>query len=292
MKEKNLIISIAINITISTIEIVAGLLIGSLAIVSDAVHNFSDVGAMTLSLFAEKASSKKSDTKHTYGYKRTEVLIALLNSVFLLVSIGFIGYETTQRLFHPQLISGGWMLIMAVVAFIGNSIATKLLHERSRESINMRSAFLHSLQDALFAGGVILAAILILLFNWQWADAVISLALSVYLFKEAIVIILQTVHISMEGVPSSLDIDKLKQDLLSISGIQIVNDLHVWNTGSKDIILTAHIVAKLEDDSEYATKLRDIHNVIYSKYNIIHSTIQLLTPRASNKLKDIDKHCS
>ena len=292
MKEKNLIISIAINIVISSIEIIAGLLIGSLAIVSDAVHNFSDVGAMTLSLFAEKASSKKSDTKHTYGYQRTEVLIALLNSVFLLVSIGFIGYEAIQRLFHPQLISGGWMLIMAVVAFIGNSIATKLLHARSKESINMRSAFLHSLQDALFAGGVILAAILILLLNWQWADAIISLTLSIYLFKEAITIILQTVHIFMEGVPSSLDIEKLKNDLLVIPKIETVSDLHVWNTGSKDIILTAHIIAKLENDSDYAITLRDIHNLIYSKYKITHSTIQLLTPQASNKLKDISKHCS
>jgi cobalt-zinc-cadmium efflux system protein len=292
MKEKNLIVSIGINIAISSLEIVVGLLIGSLAIISDAVHNFSDVGAMTLSLFAEKASSKKNDSKHTYGYKRTEVLIALLNSTFLLVSIGFIGYEAIQRLFHPQLISGGWMLIMAVVAFAGNSIATKLLHARSKESMNMRSAFLHSLQDALFAAGVILAAILILLFNWQWADAAISLILAIFLGKEAIVLILETVHIFMEGVPSSLDADKLKQDLLLISGIQKVSDLHVWNTGSRDIILTAHIIAKLENDSDYATKLRDIHNLIYSKYNISHSTIQLLTTETSAKLKDICQHCS
>jgi len=192
MKEKNLIISIGINIVITIVEIIVGLFIGSLAIISDAVHNFFDVGAMMMSLFGERASSKKIDEKHSYGYKRTEVLVALLNSVFLLVSIVFIGYEAIKRLLHPQPIEGRWMLIMATVAFIGNMIATKLLHDHAEESMNIRSAFLHSLQDALFSAGVIVAAILVLVFNWQWADAGISLILSILLAKEAVTLILIT----------------------------------------------------------------------------------------------------
>lgn len=292
MKEKNLIISITINIVITVVEIVVGLLIGSLAIISDAVHNFFDVGAMVMSLFGEKASSKKMDARHSYGYKRSEVLIALLNSTFLLVSIIFIGYEAIQRLFHPQLISGGWMLGMALVAFVGNMAATKLLRSHAEESMNIRSAFLHSLQDMLFSAGVIVAAILVLIFNWQWADAGISLVLSVLLAKEAVTLVLETVHVLMEGVPINIDVNVLKKDLLSLNGMQNVSDLHVWNTGSKDIILTAHIVADLRNDIDYAVKLKSIQELVCTKYAITHSTIQLVPIEAAKQLTDVCQYCS
>lgn len=293
MKEKNLLISIGINIIITIAEIIVGLLIGSLAIISDAVHNFFDIGAMVMSLFGEKASSKKIDEKHSYGYKRAEILAALLNSVFLLVSIIVIGYEAVQRLFHPQQISGGWMLIMAVVAFVGNIIATKLLHDHAEESMNIKSAFLHSLQDALFSAGVIVAAILLLVFNWQWADAGISLILSVLLAKEAVTLILETVHVLMEGVPINIDIKKIKMDLLSIKSIKSVEDLHVWKTGSKDILLTTHIVTNgIMNDSVFAEKLTAIKQMLLSVYKINHSTIQLVSIETSKKLKDLCKHCS
>lgn len=292
MKEKNLTLSIVINICITVIEITVGLLIGSLAIISDAAHNFFDVVAMVLSLMGERASVKKSNFRHTFGFKRTEVLVALLNSAFLLVSIGFIGYESIRRLISPQPIAGGWMLGMAVVALIGNMVATKLLHDHAGESMNIRSAFLHSLQDALFSAGVIVAAILVLVFNWQWADAGISLVLSVLLAKEAVNLIFETVHILMEGAPANVDLDTLKHDLKTLSGIKDVNDLHVWNTGSKDTILTAHIVSEVKGDNDYALRLKEIQELLCSKYDITHSTIQLVPTGAANQLQDICQHCS
>ncbi|PIZ64406.1 hypothetical protein COY14_04800 [Candidatus Roizmanbacteria bacterium CG_4_10_14_0_2_um_filter_36_9] len=292
MKEKNLIISIVINICISIIEIVVGLLIGSMAIISDAVHNFFDVGAMVMSLFGERASAKKIDAKHSYGYKRSEVLVALLNSTFLLVSIFIIGYKSIERLMNPQDISGGWMLVMAVVAFAGNMVATKLLHDHAEESMNVKSAFLHSLQDALFSAGVILTSLLVLCFNWQWADAVVSLVLSILLAKEAVMLILQTVHVLMEGVPTNVDVNVLKKDLLSLKGIRNVNDLHVWSTGSKNIILSTHIVADFQNDADYVVKLKSIKNLLYTKYKITHSTIQMVPVSAQKELEDICKHCS
>ena len=292
MKEKNLLLSIVINIVITVTEIIVGLLIGSLAIISDAVHNFFDVGAMVMSLFGERASTKSIDTKHSYGYKRAEVLIALLNSTFLLVSITIIGYESIERLLHPQTVSGGWMLAMAVVAFVGNMVATKLLHDHAEESMNIKSAFLHSLQDALFSAGVIIAAVLVLSFNWQWADAVISLVLSVLLAKEAVTLVSETVHVLMEGVPTNIDMNKLKQDLLAIHGIETVDDLHVWSTGSKDIVLTAHVAAKIMTDKDYVEKLKNIRDVICKSYRITHSTIQLVPSGARSDLEDVCQHCS
>jgi len=137
------------------------------------------------------------------------------------------------------------------------------------------------------------AAILVLVFNWQWADAGISLILSILLAKEAMTLILETVHVLMEGIPTNIDIEKLKKDLLSIESIESVEDLHVWKTGSKDTLLTAHIVADgLTTDSAYAEKLTQIKQKLLSKYNINHSTIQLVPLGASEKLKILCKHCS
>jgi cobalt-zinc-cadmium efflux system protein len=292
MKEKNLILSIIINIFITVVEIIVGLFISSLAIISDAIHNFFDVGAMILSLFSERMSVKKNNTKKTYGYKRVEILIALLNSTILLVSTGFISYEAIKRLLHPHPITGGWMLITATVAFIGNILATKLLHDHSKESLNIRAAFLHSLQDALFSAGVIVAAVLLLVFNWQWADAGIALVLSLLLVKEAIVLIFETVNILMEGVPNTMDISKLKQELLGVDGVISVSDLHVWNTGSKDIILTAHVVANIKTDQDYADTLKHIQNNVSTNYGVTHITVQLIPVGAQKDLKNICPHCS
>jgi len=292
MKEKNLLFSIGINIVITAVEMVVGLLIGSLAIISDAIHNLFDIGAMVMSLFGERASSKKIDARHSYGYKRAEILIALLNSTFLLVSITIIGYKSIERLIHPQNISGGWMLVMAVVAFIGNMVATKLLHDHVKESRNIKSAFLHSLQDALFSAGVIVTSLLILFFNWQWADAVISLVLSILLAREAVMLILETVHVLMEGVPTNIHLDALKKDLLAINGVEAVNDLHVWNTGSNDTILTAHVIADLRSDRDYVERLKNIQDIIGSNYGVTHSTIQLVPATEREELTKACKHCN
>lgn len=291
MKEKNLLLSIGINIVITLAEIVVGVFIGSLAIISDAVHNFFDVGSMVLSLFGERMSEKKGDTQKTYGYKRVEVLMALLNSTILLISTGVIGYEAIGRLFNPHQVQGNWMLIMALMAFAGNLLATKLLHEHSEESLNLKAAFLHSFQDALFSAGVIVAAILVLVFNWQWADAGITLILAIFLVKEAISLILETINILMEGVPSELDMEKLKQDILNIKGIISIDDIHAWNTGSKDIILTAHVVAEMKNDMDYLEKFKSIQKIICKNHGISHTTIQLVSNTIKDELKNIYKHC-
>lgn len=184
------------------------------------------------------------------------------------------------------------MLLMAVVTFTCNMTATKLLHVHSKESMNIRSAFLHSLQDALFLAGVIVAAILVIIFNWQWADAGISLILSVLLAKEAISLVLETVHVLMEGAPTNLDIDKLKQDILALPKIKSISDLHVWSTGSKEIILTAHVAAKIISEADYSNGLKSIQKLIRADYGITHFTIQLVPVGVMQELKDICQHCS
>lgn len=292
MKQKNLLISIAINISITVVELIVGTVIGSLALISDGIHNFFDVGSMVVSLFGEKASQKKSDLKHSYGYRRAEILVALLNSFILLFSTIFIGYESIQRLFNPQPVEGNWMLIMAGVALVGNAIATKLLHQHAEESMNIRAAFLHSLQDALFSAGVIVASILILVFKWQWVDAGIAFILSLLLAKEAITLVLETVHVLMEGVPVHVDLRNLRKDILLVKDIVAVYDLHVWSNGSKDLLLTAHVLAKVSNNRDHVEKIKSIQKMLVEKYQIDHSTVQLISTDFKNELKDVCKHCN
>ena len=161
---KNIAFAIVLNIIITAFEIVVGLFIGSLALVSEALHNFSDVGSLSLSWWGEKINTRGNTTLKTYGYKRAEILIAFFNSLVLLAVIIFILVEAAQRLFHPSEIAGTSMIWAAVVALVGNGIATYLLEKDAHKNLNMKSAWLHSFQDALFSLGIVVGAVLIYLF--------------------------------------------------------------------------------------------------------------------------------
>lgn len=205
LQQNRIPIAITINVVITIVEITIGVLIGSLAIISDAIHNFFDIGSMGLSWFGEKVAEKPNDHKKSYGYKRVEILIALANSSILFVSVSYIAIESIKRLINPEPANGSWIIITALIAFIGNSIATKLLHNHSEDNLNLKSAFLHSLQDALFSLGVVVAGIGIVLLKWNFLDPLISIVLSILILKEAVTLILKTVNILMESVPENID---------------------------------------------------------------------------------------
>jgi len=285
-------IAISLNVVITISEVIVGFMIGSLAVISDAVHNFFDIGSMALAWWGEKVGSKQSDLSKTYGYKRAEILIALTNSLLLLFSVGVIGFESVKRFFNPQPVEGGWMLLIATIAFIGNAIATKFLHKDSDHNLNLKAAFLHSMQDALFSLGVIIGAILILVFHIAIIDPIISIALSVFLLKEAYTLITNAVDILMESVPRGVDIGKIKTTILTLPNIEIVSDLHVWQTGSNEILLTAHIVGDIGTDQEYATTLQAVRSVLNDTFHITHSTIQLVPKAVSAGLSDECSHCN
>ncbi len=267
-------------------------MIGSLAVISDAVHNFFDIGSMVLALLGEKIGSRKNDLKKTYGYKRAEILVAFINSLILFLSVAVIGFESMKRLFHPQPVNGGWMLIIGSIAFAGNIIATKFLHKDSNHNLNLKAVFLHSLQDALFSAGVMIGAIFVLIFHTPFVDPLISIILSVFLLKEAFGLIKSAVDILMEAVPAGIDVIKLKEQLLKIKGVSSVNDLHVWQTGSDDMMITAHVTAKMLSEEDYALILKQIQTIARSGYNIEHSTIQLVPFDIQNQLADDCTHCN
>jgi len=289
---KNIAWAIVLNIIITAFEIVVGLFIGSLALVSEALHNFSDVGSLSLSWWGEKIKTRGNTALKTYGYKRAEILIAFINSLVLLAVVAYILIEASQRLFHPAEIAGTFMIWAALVALVGNGIATYILEKDAHKNLNMKSAWLHSFQDALFSLGIVVGAVLIYYFHWYIVDPVISIVLSVYVLKEVYGLLKDTVNILMESVPEDIDFEEVKSALNSMAGVIGVNDLHIWQTDSNSRFLSAHLEIENVENGERNELLYQIQEMLMSKFKINHVTIQMLSATEAEKLKMKCEHCN
>ena len=284
--------SIIINIIITLFEIVIGLVSGSLALISDAVHNFTDVGSLTLSWWGEKISSKAPTPNKTYGFKRAEVLIAFINSLVLLAVVVLIAKEAIIRLAHPEQLSGGLVAITATIALLGNGLATLILKKHSHDNLNMKSAWLHSFQDAIFSLGVIVGAILIYFFHWNIIDPIISILLSIFIAREAYKIIKNAINILMESVPNDLDMEVIRNFLQKTPGVESVHDLHIWQTDTNSRFLSVHIVTKNLNNTERAKLLNLLQKNIEKEFKIRHTTIQMLYIDQENPLPLNCNHCN
>jgi len=283
---KNLVFAMVINGGIVVFEMFFGLMIQSMALISDAVHNLSDIAAMIFSYWAEKVSRRPATALKTYGYRKVEFIAAFVNSIVLSVVIAFVFWETLKRFTAPLEIPGKEMLWVAVVAFVGNGAATLLLQKISARNFNMKSAWLHSLQDALFSLGVIVGALLIMFFGWRLVDPLISLAICIVIAREIYKIVRQAVNSLLDAVPPGIDFLQVKNDLLAIPAVAEVNDLHIWQTGAEQKLLSAHLKSG-EESPDHETIIRAVQEILLQKYGINHTTLQIL-PASAGKME----HCS
>jgi len=282
----NLILAILINGGIVVFEMIFGLLISSMALISDAVHNLSDIAAMSFTCWAEKMSRRPATEHKTYGWRKMEFIAAFVNSIVLSVVIAFVFWESVQRLFSPAQVSGTMMLWVAVVAFVGNSAATLLLQKISARNFNIKSAWLHSLQDALFSLGVMVGALLIMHFDLYFIDPLISMVICIFIAREIYKIIRHTVNALLDSVPADVDFNAVKRDLLSVSGVAEVNDLHIWQTGTGQKLLSAHLVSD-DEAPDHEQIIRAVQKILHEDHGIDHTTIQLL-PSSAREME----HCS
>jgi cobalt-zinc-cadmium efflux system protein len=286
---RNLLFAMVINGGIVVFEMGFGLLIQSMALISDAVHNLSDIAAMGFSYWAEKVSLRPANASKTYGYRKIEFIAAFVNSIVLSVVIAFVFWESLLRLTAPPAIPGGKMLWVAVVAFVGNGAATLLLQKISARNFNMRSAWLHSLQDALFSLGVIVGALLIMFFGWHVIDPLISIAISLFIAREIYKIVRQTVNSLLDAVPPGIDFIQVRNDLLAIDNVVEVNDLHIWQTGAAQKLLSAHL-RMTDGSSDSETIIRMAQEMLLHKYGINHTTLQIL-PGSAGEMEHCN-HCN
>ena len=285
----NLIFAIVINGGIVVFEMVFGLMIQSMALISDAVHNLSDIAAMIFSYWAEKVSRRPANAMKTYGYRKIEFIAAFVNSIVLAVVIVFVFWESVQRLMSPAAVPGKTMLWVAVVAFVGNGAATLLLQKISARNFNMKSAWLHSLQDALFSLGVIVGALLIMFFGWRFVDPLISMVICIVIAREIYKIVRQAVNSLLDAVPPGIDFIQVKNDLLAIPAVAEVNDLHIWETGAEQKLLSAHLKSG-EDSPDHEAIIRAVQEMLLQKYGINHTTLQIL-PFSAGEMEHCN-HCN
>ncbi|MFZ4439464.1 MAG: cation diffusion facilitator family transporter [Syntrophales bacterium] len=286
---KNLIFAIVINGGIVVFEMIFGLMIQSMALISDAVHNLSDIAHMLFSYWAEKVARRPANDRKTYGYRKIEFIAAFVNSIGLSVVIAFVFWETLKRFTTPAEVSGQVMLWVAVVAFVGNGVATLLLQKISARNINMKSAWLHSLQDSLFSLGVIVGALLIMFFDWRFVDPFLSLVICIVIAREIYKIVRQAVNSLLDAVPPGIDFLQVKNDLLAIAAVAEVNDLHIWETGSEQKLLSAHLVSG-EELPDHEAIIRAVQEMLLHKYGINHTTLQIL-PFSAGEMEHCN-HCN
>jgi cobalt-zinc-cadmium efflux system protein len=277
-RERNksgLTIALSITVGIMLLEFFGGLITNSLALLSDAGHMLSDAGSLALSLTAMWFALKPPSPQKTYGFYRAEILAALFNGVTLFIIAGFIVWEAVHRFLEPPRVDSGIMVAIAAIGLLANVASAWFLMRKGdvKENVNLRSAYLHIIGDALGSAGAIVAGLLMLLFSWYWADPIISVLVAVLILKSAWGVLNHATHILMEGTPVAIDQEEVRRTLQSIPGVRDVHDLHIWTITSGLDSLSCHLL--VEDESDCQSILQEAIRKIEEQFQIRHTTIQV-----------------
>jgi cobalt-zinc-cadmium efflux system protein len=268
------IIGILLNFLFVVIEVITGLSIHSLSLLSDAGHNLADVGALALSLLAYRLLKVKSNDKYTYGYRKTSILTALFNAVILLVSIGAIAYEAIHRFFNPEPLPGFTIAIVAGIGIAINAITAIMFLKDKEKDINIKSAYLHLMSDALVSLGLVIAGIVIHYTNWYWLDPVLSIIIAIVILLGTWNLLKQSLRLSLDGVPPGIDLQNVKTAALKINGIKDIHHIHIWAISTTQNAMTAHLVLNkdISKENEHAIKHEFRHTMEH--LNINHVTVE------------------
>ncbi|MEC0091028.1 cation diffusion facilitator family transporter [Paenibacillus macquariensis] len=273
--KKGLLVALIITAGIMFLEFFGGLITNSLALLSDSGHMLSDTSSLLLSLIAIWFASRPPSPNKSYGYYRFEILAALFNGISLFIIAGFIVWEAIGRFSEPPTVASGAMMLIASIGLLANLISAWSLMRKGdvKNNVNLRSAYLHILGDALGSVGAIVAGILMLLFDWYIADPIISVVVALLILKSAWSVIKHSVHILMEGTPLTINQTEIKAVLEEIDGVIDVHDLHIWTITSGLDSLSCHML--IEDDKNSHTILQEAINIIRDTLKIEHTTIQI-----------------
>jgi cobalt-zinc-cadmium efflux system protein len=266
--------ALLITAAVFVIELIGGIYTNSLALLADAGHMLTDVGALALSFFAIWFATKPATPRKTFGFYRVEILAALVNGVFLVLVALFVFYEAYQRLFDPPEIRANLMLLVASGGLFANLASAYILFHKQSESLNVRGAFFHVLSDAVGSVGAILASLAIIVLGWNAADAVISAIVAVLILSSSWFLIRDAVDILLEGTPSHINLKTLKEHLLDADGVASVHDLHVWTLTSGVIAMSCHVVV-LPSGERHSEVLDRVNRIAHDRFRIDHTTIQI-----------------
>ena len=273
--------ALAINSVYFFAELIAGFLTNSLALISDAGHMLSDVGALALSLFAFRMAQRPATHQSTFGYHRVEILVALFNGLTLWFIVGIIFAAAYQRILQPPTVESFGMTIVAILGLAVNLAAAAILHAGHRHNLNMRGAFLHVASDAFGSVGAIAAGAVMLTTGWYLADPLISVFIGALILFSSWSLVKDSVSVLMQSVPKGIRLEEVRQTIESVDGVSKVHDLHVWAVTSDIFTLSAHAV--VENGGDFHQVLNDIEDTLKQRFNIEHTTIQLETESREDK---------
>lgn len=273
--DRRVAMAIVVNLGLTIVQIVGGLISGSIALVADAVHNLSDALSLVIAFAARRIARTPSSPSMTFGYARAEIIAALINYTSLILIGMYLVYEAFLRFWSPSEIAGWVVVVIAGVALAIDAVTALLTYSLARESINIRAAFLHNVADALGSVGVIVAGTLIILYDWYWVDPLVTLAIAAYILQQSFVHIGPVIRILMLGTPLNLDVEEVIDSLTGIPGIIGVHHVHLWQLNEHRVFLEAHLVIDEEVLDDPHAVVHEASRLVGRKFDIEHTTFQV-----------------
>ena len=282
--QKYLGLSILLNVVITLAQGVGGLISGSLALLSDALHNFSDVLSLLISFIANRYAKKAASNERTFGYKRAEIIAAFINAASLIILASFLIYESILRFITPEPIQADWVIALAILGIIVNGLSVLLLHGSSSENMNLKSAYLHLLSDMSASLAVLLGGVAMYYYQWFWVDSLLTLGIAIYLLIMGYGLLKESFNILMLFTPDSIDLVQLRRAMKIDGRIDNIHHLHVWQVNEYENHLEAHIdFTENISLADFDQILDKIEVVLLEQYGINHVNIQPEYKKDDNK---------
>ena len=273
------IVGIILNSAFVVIEVIFGLISGSLSLLTDAGHNLSDVASLALALLAFKLAKAAANKNYTYGYKRSTIIVSFFNAVILVVAVGFIVYEAVMRFIHPEPIAGGVVAWVAGAGILINGFTAWLFMKDKETDLNVKGAYLHMAVDAVVSLGVVISGIIIYFTGLAWIDSAVSIIIGIVILTGTWNLLKDSLRLEMDGVPKDIDVKKIKAELMKAKGVVDIHHMHVWALSTTENALTAHLVVAPEDMGIFDEIKHDLRHRL-EHLSISHSTFE---PEFSNE---------
>lgn len=272
---RNLLVSILLNVLITAAQVIGGIWSGSLALLSDALHNFSDVLSLAISFLAHRLSHKKSGHTQTFGYQRAGIMAAFINAISLIIVALFLIYEAVERFLSPQPIASALVIWLSLFGILANGFSVLLLRPDSRTNLNMKSAYLHLLTDALASVAVLIGGLMMMYFGWFWLDSLLTIGIALYLIYIGYDLLKDSGRILMQFSPKQPGLKVIEQEILNTAGVEAVYQIYYWQLNEDQFHLEARVVVARELSVGDFQKIRqDLETRLLEKYNIGHCTLQ------------------
>ena len=278
--QRLLAVSLTLTATVMVVQIIGAILTGSLALLADAAHMFTDSAALAIALAAVKIGQRPADDARTFGYRRFEILAAAFNALLLFAVAGYVLWEGIQRFFEPAEVQSTGMLIVAALGLVVNLVAMKLLSAGKEQSLNIKGAYLEVWADMLGSIGVIVGALVIMFTGWQWVDPLVAIGIGLWVLPRTWILLKETTQILLEGVPRGVKLGELRAAIAEMPGVAGVHDLHVWSLTSDDHSLSVHV--ELSKGADFDTVRTQLAAMLHDRYEIDHSTIQVERERGDD----------